>query len=91
MALRLVYWIADGDRGRKIELDQFLSEYGVDICFLKETRLESDQAVRFAKYLCHRAELQGRGVGTMILVRGSPITTRCQSGVCSTWKRPPHT
>jgi hypothetical protein len=27
----------------------------------------------------------------MILVRGSPITTRCQSGVCSTWKRPPHT
>jgi hypothetical protein len=29
---RLAYWNADGVRGRKLELEQFLSEHGVDIC-----------------------------------------------------------
>jgi hypothetical protein len=31
-ALRLAYWNADGFRGRKLELDKFLSEHVVDIC-----------------------------------------------------------
>jgi hypothetical protein len=38
-ASRLPYWNADGVRGRKLELDQFLSEHGIDICLLKETHL----------------------------------------------------
>jgi hypothetical protein len=29
--LRLAYYNADGVRGRKLELEQFLSEHGVDI------------------------------------------------------------
>jgi hypothetical protein len=36
-ALRLGYWNADGVYGKKLELDQFLSEHGVDICLLNET------------------------------------------------------
>jgi hypothetical protein len=35
-ALQLAYWNADGVRVRKLELDQFLSEHGVDICLLDE-------------------------------------------------------
>jgi exonuclease III len=38
-ALRLACWKADGVRSRKLELEEFLSEHGVDIIFLNETRL----------------------------------------------------
>jgi hypothetical protein len=38
-ALRLAYWNVEGVRGRKVELDQFLSEYGVDICLLNKTHV----------------------------------------------------
>jgi hypothetical protein len=31
-----VYWNDDGILGKKLELDQFLSELGVDICLSKE-------------------------------------------------------
>jgi hypothetical protein len=46
-ALRLAYWNADGVRGRKLELEQFLSEHGVDVCLLNET-LEPGRALRLA-------------------------------------------
>jgi hypothetical protein len=36
-ACRLAYWNANGFRGKQLELKQFLSEHGVDICLLKET------------------------------------------------------
>jgi len=36
-ALRLACWNADGVRGRKLELEHFLSQHGVDICLLIET------------------------------------------------------
>jgi hypothetical protein len=68
-ALRLAYWNADGVCGKKLELDQFLSEHGVDICLLNETHLEPGRAFRFANYVCHRADRHARGGGTSILVR----------------------
>jgi hypothetical protein len=68
-ALRLAYWNADGVCGKKLELDQFISEYGVNICLLNETHLESGRAFRFANYVCHRMDRQARGGGTAILVR----------------------
>jgi hypothetical protein len=55
-ALRLAYWNADGVRGRKLKLEQFLTEHGVDICLLNETHLESGRALRFANYICHRTD-----------------------------------
>jgi exonuclease III len=55
-ALRLAYWNADGFRGRKLELEQFLSEHFVDICLLNETHLESGRALRIANYVCHRKD-----------------------------------
>jgi hypothetical protein len=61
--------LASGVRGRKLELKQFLSEHGVDICLLNETHLKSDQALRFANYVCHRTDRPIRGGGTAILVR----------------------
>jgi hypothetical protein len=67
--LRLAYWNADGVCGKKLELDQFLSEHGVDICRLNETHLESGRDFRFANYVCHRTYRQARGGGTAILVR----------------------
>jgi exonuclease III len=66
--LRLAYWNADGVRGRKLELEQFLSEHGVDICPLNQTHLESGRALRFANYVCHRTDCPAQGRGTAILV-----------------------
>jgi hypothetical protein len=68
-ALRLANWNADGVCGKKLELDQFLSEHGVDICLLNETNLESGRAFRFSNYVCHRTDRQAWGGGTAILVR----------------------
>jgi hypothetical protein len=68
-ALRLAYWNADGVRSRKLELEQFLSEHGVDICLLNEMHLESGGALRSANYVCHRTDCPTRGGSTAILVR----------------------
>jgi hypothetical protein len=67
-ALRLA-WNANGARGRKLELEHFLSQHGVDICLLSETRLNSNQAFRLANYVCHRTDRPTAGGGTAILVR----------------------
>jgi exonuclease III len=67
-AMRLAYWNADGVRGKKLELEQFLSQHGVDICLLNETHLELGRAIRFANYVCHRTDRRTRGGGTAILV-----------------------
>jgi hypothetical protein len=55
-ALRLAYWNADAVRGRKLELEEFLSEHIVDICLLNEMHVESGRALRFANYVCHQAD-----------------------------------
>jgi exonuclease III len=68
-ASRLAYWSADGVRGRKLELEQFLSEKGVDIFLLNETHLESGRDLTFANYVYHRTDRPNRGGGTAILVR----------------------
>ena len=68
-ALRLACWNADGVRGRKLELEHFLSHHGVDICLLSETFLKPDQAFRLANYVCHRTDRLTAGGGTAILVR----------------------
>jgi hypothetical protein len=66
--LRPACWNADGVRGRKLELGQFLSEQGVDICLLNETHLQAGRALRFANYVCHRTERPTPCGGTAILV-----------------------
>jgi exonuclease III len=66
--LRLAYWNADGVRDRKLELEQFLGDYGVDVCLLNETHLTSGRALRFANYVCHRTDRPTLGGGTAILV-----------------------
>jgi hypothetical protein len=47
-ALRLACWNADGVRGRKLELEHFLSQHGVDICLLSQTFLNAGQVFRLA-------------------------------------------
>jgi hypothetical protein len=59
---------ADGVRGRKLEVEHFLSQHGVDICLLIETFLNSGQAFRFAIYACYRTD-RATGGGTAILLR----------------------
>ena len=68
-ALRLACWNANGVRGRKLELEHFLSQHGVDICLLNETFLKPDQASRLANYVCLRTDRPTTGGGTAILVR----------------------
>ena len=55
-ALRLACWNADGVRGKKLELEHFLGQHGVDICLLSETFLNPGQAFRLDNYVCHRTE-----------------------------------
>jgi len=55
-ALRLVCWNADGVHGRKLELEHFLSQQGVDISLLSETFLKPGQAFRLANYVCHHTD-----------------------------------
>jgi hypothetical protein len=66
---QLPYWNAGGVHGRKLELEQFLSEHGVDICLLNEMHLESDWALRFANYVCHQKDRPTQGGGAVIFVR----------------------
>ena len=56
-------------RGRKVELEQFLGQHGVDICLLSETFLNPGEAFRLANYVCHRTVRPTAGGGTAILVR----------------------
>ena len=67
-ALRLAWWNADGVRGRKLEMEHFLSQHGVDICLLSETFLNHEQTFRLANYVCHRTDRPTAGGGTAILV-----------------------
>jgi len=68
-ALRFACWNANGVRGRKLELEHFLSQHGVDICLFSETFLNPGQAFRLANYVCHRTDRPTTGGGTTILVR----------------------
>jgi hypothetical protein len=54
--LRLACWSAENVCCRKLELDHFLNQHGVDICLLGETFLNPGQAVRLANYVCHRTD-----------------------------------
>jgi hypothetical protein len=56
-------------RGRKLELEHFLSQHGADICLVSETFLNPGQAFRLANYVCHRSDRLTAGGGTAILVR----------------------
>ena len=56
-------------RGRKLELEHFLSQTGVDNCLLSETFLNSGQAFRLVNYVCQRTDRPTTGSGTAILVR----------------------
>ena len=59
----------DEVRGRKLELEHFLNQHGVDICLLSETFLNPVQAFRPANYVSHRTDRLTAEGGTAILVR----------------------
>ena len=67
--LRLACWNADGVRGRKLELEHFLSQHGVEISLLSETFLNPEKTFRLDNYVCHRTDRPTLGGGTAILVR----------------------
>jgi hypothetical protein len=56
-------------RGRKLELEQFLSKHGVNICFLGETCPNAGQAFGLANYVCPRTDAPTAGGGKAILFR----------------------
>jgi hypothetical protein len=55
-------------RGRKLQLEHFLSQHGVDICLLSESFLNLDQAFRLANFVWHSTDRPTAGGGTAILV-----------------------
>jgi hypothetical protein len=60
-ALRLAFWNADGVRGRRIELNHFLVQHGVDVCLLNETsRSRKSLSVRKLCLPPNRPIVEGR-------------------------------
>jgi hypothetical protein len=68
-ALRLACWNADGVHGRKLELENFLSQHGVDICLRTYTHLRERDVLTLPNHVCHRTHRSTEGGGTAILVR----------------------
>ena len=66
---RPTFWYANGVRGRRIELDNFLGQQGVDVCLFSETYFGPGQDFRFANYICYRTHRSTIGGETAILVR----------------------
>jgi hypothetical protein len=59
-ALRLACWNADGVPGRKLELEYFLSQHGVDIRLLTETHLrERERETSFGLQIMFVTEQTG--------------------------------
>ena len=56
-------------QGRKVELEHFLYQHEVDICFLSESFRNPGQAFRLASYVCHRTDRKIAGGGTATPVR----------------------
>ena len=56
-------------RVRKLELQQFLGQHGVDICLSIETFLNPAETFRLATYVCHSKDSPTAEGGTAILVR----------------------
>jgi len=56
-------------RGRKLQLEHFLGQHGVDNCLLSETLLNPGQAFRLANYVCHSTDRPTTGGGTAVLFR----------------------
>jgi hypothetical protein len=57
-ALHLGCWNSDGVRGKKLELEPFLSQHGVGKCLLAETNLrererERERSLWLANYVCY--------------------------------------
>jgi hypothetical protein len=55
--------------GRKLELEHFLNQHGVDICLLSDAFSNPGQTFRLANYVCHCTDRLTAGAGTAILVR----------------------
>jgi hypothetical protein len=68
-ALGLAFCNPYSVRGKKIELDHFLAQHGVDVSLLNETHLDPGQAFPFANFVCHRSHRSTKGGGTAVLVR----------------------
>ena len=67
--MRLACWNADGIRDKKLELDHFLGQNGIDVCVLIETHLRSGDIFRLANYVCHCNDRLTEEGGTAILFR----------------------
>lgn len=74
--MRLACWGTDGVRGRKLEMEQFLSEHSVDICLLKEMHLKPGLPQRYANYGCQVTDSPLPGGAKATLDRNSRM---CQS------------
>jgi hypothetical protein len=67
--LRLACWNAEGVRGRKLELEHFLNQRGVDICLLSETFFIRGKPSGLPTMSATAQTDQQLGGGTDILVR----------------------
>jgi hypothetical protein len=66
-ALQLACWNTNEVWGRKLKLDHFFSQHGVDICLLIKTHLKSREVFQLTNYVCHGTDQPMEGSGTAML------------------------
>jgi len=62
-AFHLACWKEDGVRGRKLEMERFINQHGVEICLSSEVFLNPGQAFRLVNYVCHHKDRLTAGAG----------------------------
>lgn len=77
--LQIASWNVNGLKGKKLEIEEILTRYNVDVMALQETKLRQDQELRFPGYVVYRQDRDARGGGVALLVKNTidhhPITT----------------
>jgi hypothetical protein len=66
-AMRLAFWDADGVHSRKLELDHFHGQHGVDIRLLGGTHLGPGEIFHFVNCVCHPTDRLIKEGGTAVL------------------------
>lgn len=78
-SLQIVSWNVNGLRKSKLEIEEILERYNVDVMALQETKLRREIELKFPGYQVYRRDRDARGGGVALLVKRTidhhPIVT----------------
>lgn len=69
--IKICTWNSDSIKLRKLEFEQFLINFEVDVCCLNETKLASNQKFHCNNYVIYRNDRNAHGGGVAILIKNN--------------------